>query len=194
MLFDLGNVLVHIDPEAPQRALGLKSDSELLRYKENVLEYVYRFEKGNLNSGQLFDLINNLFDRRFSYEQIRFAFMSIIGNPIVGMDILIKTIRQKSHVALASNTNDLHFEHCRKTVPAVRLLHHYYLSYQIGAMKPEPEFFKYVINDLEVDPAAIFFIDDKQENILAASKEDMHAHLFTSIETLKVELQRLGLF
>ncbi len=193
VLFDLGNVLVSIDPEAPLRALQLTTVPDLERYKKYVAEYVYHFEKGNLIAEQLFDLTDDLFERHYTHEELRFAFMSIIGQPVEGMDLIIKKVAQKAHVALVSNTNDLHFEYCRRAVPAVRLLHHHYLSYQIGAMKPDPEFYRHVINDLETDPGTMLFIDDRQENVAAASKEGMRAHRFTSIEVLKGELRSHGL-
>jgi putative hydrolase of the HAD superfamily len=193
VLFDLGNVLVHIDPEAPIRVLGISSEVDLRLYKKYIPEYVYHFEKGNLVADQLFDLLGDIFENRYTYEEMRYAFMSIIGHPVAGMDAIIKKAAQKAHVALASNTNDLHFDHCRRAVPAVRLLHHHYLSYQIGALKPDAEFYRHIINDLEADPETIFFIDDRQENVTAAMKEGIRAHRFTSIEVLKGELRSLGL-
>ena len=40
-----------------------------------------------------------------------------------------------------------------------------YFSYEIGASKPDAEFYKRVIDDTKVNPAESLFLDDKTENI-----------------------------
>lgn len=45
-----------------------------------------------------------------------------------------------------------------------------YLSYEIGLLKPDKKIYEYVLNDLNVDPNDILFIDDDNDNILAAKE------------------------
>lgn len=47
-----------------------------------------------------------------------------------------------------------------------------YLSYKIGMRKPDKEVYEYVLNDLNIPPKDILFIDDIADNILMAQKYD----------------------
>lgn len=45
-----------------------------------------------------------------------------------------------------------------------------YLSFEIGMRKPESRIYEYVLNDLNITPENILFIDDDENNILMAKK------------------------
>lgn len=45
-----------------------------------------------------------------------------------------------------------------------------YLSFEIGLKKPNKDIYKYVLNNLKVEPKEILFIDDDTNNILAAKE------------------------
>ena len=193
VLFDLGNVLVHIQPEMMVKILGSEGTGELARHENDVREYIRQYERGELITGEVLRLLEDLFRRKYTQETIRNAFVSIIGKPIEGMEELVRRVGQSAHVALVSNTNDLHYEHCRRSVPALRFLPHHYLSFQIGAVKPESEFYQYIANDLESDPAQVLFIDDLDENLTGAEKAGFRPYKFSTVENLRTDLRGLGL-
>lgn len=193
VLFDLGNVLVRIQPDMMAKTLSTEGLGEITRYEENVKEYIHRYERGELLTEQVMGLLYDLFHSRYSHDMIRGAFLSIIGRPIEGMDEIVRRVGLSAHVALVSNTNDLHYEYCRRTIPALRLLPHHYVSFQIGAVKPEPEFYQYIINDLESDPEQMLFIDDLDVNITGAEKSGFRPYKFSTVENLRTELKTLGL-
>lgn len=43
-------------------------------------------------------------------------------------------------------------------------------SYQVKAIKPQPQIYQSLMSDYQLDPAQSLFIDDREENILAAQK------------------------
>jgi putative hydrolase of the HAD superfamily len=57
-------------------------------------------------------------------------------------------------------------------------------SCRIGHVKPEPAAFDWCIRTLGVEPAGILFVDDREENVLAARARGMRGHLFTDAATL----------
>lgn len=67
------------------------------------------------------------------------------------------------------------------------------LSYAIGTAKPHPEAFFILITTLNRSPQEIIFIDDKPQNIQAASDLQLHALLFSSATQLEADLLSLGL-
>jgi glucose-1-phosphatase len=193
VLFDLGNVLVRIQPEMMVAALGSQGTGDLARYEKDVREYIRQYERGEILTDEVLLLLEDLFRKKYSQDMIRGAFLSIIGKPIEGMDEIVRRVGQSAHVALVSNTNDLHYEYCRKAVPALRFLPHHYLSFQIGVVKPEPEFYQYIANDLESDPAQVLFIDDLEVNLTGAEKLGFRTYQFSTVEHLRSEMKSLGL-
>jgi putative hydrolase of the HAD superfamily len=58
-------------------------------------------------------------------------------------------------------------------------------SYQIGAIKPEPEFFKHIETTLSLQSTDIAFIDDSISHVQAAAKLGWKCHHYQNIEGLK---------
>ena len=65
-------------------------------------------------------------------------------------------------------------------------------SNEIGARKPEPRAFAFVLESLGLLPAEVVFVDDSQENVRAASALGMPAILFRNVPQLRRELIILG--
>ena len=57
-------------------------------------------------------------------------------------------------------------------------------SCRIGHVKPEAAAFDWCIKALDVEPARILFVDDREENVRAARACGMQGHLFTDAATL----------
>ncbi len=68
---------------------------------------------------------------------------------------------------------------------------HIFNSSQMGAIKPEPQFFTYVLEQLGSKSSETVFIDDAQENIKTAQYLGIESHQFTGIESLKMFLTKV---
>ncbi len=64
-------------------------------------------------------------------------------------------------------------------------------SYQIGAIKPEPKFFRYIESILNIQSFDIAFIDDSKSHVEAATKLGWICHHYQSIEELKHFIKKL---
>jgi HAD superfamily hydrolase (TIGR01509 family) len=58
-------------------------------------------------------------------------------------------------------------------------------SYHLGAIKPEPAFFRYIETALNLQPADIAFIDDSKSHVEAAAALGWTCHHYQNIEGLK---------
>lgn len=63
------------------------------------------------------------------------------------------------------------------------------LSHEIGYKKPDPKAYDVLLKAIDTLPNKCLFIDDKEENILAAQKKGIHGIHFTSVKQLKKELK-----
>jgi putative hydrolase of the HAD superfamily len=63
-----------------------------------------------------------------------------------------------------------------------------YASHLMGIIKPDPEFWRFILTEEEAKLSGAFFIDDNQENVEAAEKLGLAVHLFTTAEKLRAAL------
>jgi putative hydrolase of the HAD superfamily len=66
------------------------------------------------------------------------------------------------------------------------------LSFEVGAMKPDPRIYDEAARRAGVRPAEIFFTDDRQENVTAACEAGFDAVQFEETRQLAAELRRRG--
>ena len=57
-------------------------------------------------------------------------------------------------------------------------------SFQEHIKKPNPEFFKILLNRYQLNPAETIFFDDKEKNVIAAQGLGMKAAVFTDIDSI----------
>lgn len=203
VLFDLGNVLVHINAGAFLRTIGRDSAEERSKYKQKIMDIVGRYERGEDSTDEylvaLRDLINGGGefaggrDKDLDKDDIRRAMMNVIGEPIEGMEELVKRVSSMARVALLSNTNPLHYEYCLKHLPALRRIPTHFLSYRLHALKPAKQIFEKVLPELGVPADKIVFIDDTQENVNGARGVGIQAVRFEGVSSLAQHLTDLGL-
>lgn len=70
---------------------------------------------------------------------------------------------------------------------------HHTFSHRLGIAKPDPAIYRHAVEGLHVPADEILFVDDKEENILAARAAGMVAVQYSSHEAFVEEMQRLGL-
>ena len=200
IIFDLGNVLVHIHPEAFLRSLGIDSQENRLYYQKRVADIGRIYERGDDSTDQFFVRLDHLFNegrnngehehggkRSFTKDDFYAAMLAIIGEPVTEMEDLVRRVAAKVPLGLLSNTNPVHFGHCLDTLKVLRYIPSHFLSYRLKAFKPDVEIFKKVARILQLPPHEILYIDDLQENVAAAKSLGFRVILFESPR--KLELQ-----
>ena len=64
----------------------------------------------------------------------------------------------------------------------------YFLSNEMGLLKPDPTYFQYILDELQTPPSDCIFIDDRSENVLSARNLGINGLVFESIDKLKSDL------
>ena len=207
VLFDLGNVLVYIHPEAFLQTLDIDSAENRRHYQPLVIDIVKRYERGDDSTEEFLDRMDDLFNRgssgsenrphkrrrQFTREEFEHAMLTVVGNPVPGMEDLVRRVASKTSVGLLSNTNPLHFEVGCKNLRVLQFIPHHFLSYKLRALKPEPLIFQRVMQGLSLDPTEVLYIDDIEENLHAAEQLGLTCHLFRGKSELKEEFTSRGL-
>lgn len=100
----------------------------------------------------------------------------------------IKEFRKnKIKCVLATNQEKYRLEYMKKEMNFETIFDKIYSSNFIGFKKPDLEFYKYILNDLNANPSNITFYDDRQENIESAKLLGINAILYSQDLKLKTE-------
>ena len=150
-------------------------------------------------SGKSFE---KLIEGKISAEEFWSNFSSRYGQPVVeelfvkffhprldhGVVAIIQKLRNDSSVVCGTNTFDPHYDYLAQ--------HGYYeifdavfASNKIGVSKPKPEFYQHILENTGVAPENSVFVDDVEENVLAAEKLGIAAILFKDCDTLRNQIQ-----
>ena len=194
IISDLGNVLLHFDHMQSCRQLA---ESCQLSPKQI---YDSMFESGLVRDYELGRISSEEFGRRsmerlkvdLEMELIR-EIWSDIFHPVAGMEELMTSLKGSYQLVLLSNTNEWHFEHCRKKFPVVRLFEHLALSYRLGYQKPDPEIFEKALAMADVRPEETLYVDDIPAYVEAARQLGMKAICFKDREQLTDEMRAAGI-
>lgn len=95
--------------------------------------------------------------------------------------------------AILSNMGDLVHKSIVASFPWIENFDVQAWSYQLRLIKPDPAIYRHVIEKLEVDPAEALFLDDLEENVLAAQSVGMQALVYAGIKHLREQLAELQL-
>lgn len=111
--------------------------------------------------------------------------------PVRGMAELVAQLKAQGYrTALLSNTTKIRSDFFRKEgfyKPFDPII----LSWEVGEKKPSQQIYQYALKKLNLRAEECIFIDDREENILAARKLGFHAIQFKSARQLKTELSKL---
>lgn len=97
---------------------------------------------------------------------------------------IINSLKKKHRVVCGTNTIDSHWENHMERGD-YSYFHQTYPSNKIGEEKPDVNFYKVIMEAEGYTPEQTFFVDDKIENIKAASSIGINAVQFTSATELK---------
>lgn len=105
---------------------------------------------------------------------------------------LIERLKMRYRVVAGTNTIESHYQiHLENG--DYRFFDRVYASHQVGYLKPDDDFFHYILKKESISPQEIFFVDDSFENVLAAQKLEIHSVLFTNAQDLQSKLSSLKL-
>lgn len=183
--FDLGNVLLDIDPQRTLDQLSKLiacdapfSPSDLFGTGANKL--VADYQEGTITSDLFFESIRSLCRPHTTTQQIIEAWDAmLIRIPPTRVEA-IRRLRDKGHnVYILSNINEEHLRWARNHFDEVGLtfgkdINTAFFSNEMHLAKPDLRIFSQAIRTSRVNPSETLYIDDQQKNIDAGAKMGFH--------------------
>ncbi len=177
IIFDLGGVVVDIDPEASFSAIAnlgrhpLGMNEFLSTHEKIFLDY----EKGLVDSREFRNQIREALQHGISDEEIDAAWNSMLVDVPLARLQLLEKLKKQYRLFVLSNTNEMHVPAFNKIVEKVSgkadIAHFFdnvHYSHLMQMRKPEPEIYEAVVAMNGLEPEETLFVDDRHDNILAA--------------------------
>jgi putative hydrolase of the HAD superfamily len=176
IVFDLGGVLMNIDPGKTIEAFSKLGMNQLignqgLSYNHDIF---YRMEQGQISPDEFRNGVRQLLSKKVSNEEIDDAWTAMLLDfPAIRVELL-KSLRKDFRIFLFSNTNAIHVEKYRSIFrkqhgfEVSTLFEKVFHSNEIGFRKPSMEAFQKIIRLSGIHPEESLFIDDSLTNVEAA--------------------------
>lgn len=113
--------------------------------------------------------------------------------PIAETWTVVEALDARLRRGILSNTTWEWIRRIRAVVPLDDQFDPIVLSCDVGACKPGPAIYEHLLARLDLPPAAVLFVDDREENLSTAAAAGLEGVLFTGPASLRLELRRRGL-
>jgi HAD superfamily hydrolase (TIGR01509 family) len=106
---------------------------------------------------------------------------------------LIKKLRPKYKIGILSNAGQDFIEEALKQNGVSDLFDIIITSSKSGFVKPQPEIFELILEELKLEPNQALFIDDSSSNAQAAKELGLTSVLYKGLENLNGEFKLRGI-
>jgi epoxide hydrolase-like predicted phosphatase len=193
IIFDLGRVLVDFNFRKVVRQLKRHtslSEKEIHRYFMQTPLWD-AFERGTVEPKDFFSQVT----KDLGIKNLRFAEFVPLWNLIFtekpdSLSVLAR-LRGRYRIALLSNVNIMHWDHLNATHDFMKWFDHPIASYAVQQRKPEPDIYRTTLQIAGVTPSQAVFIDDMENNVLAARALGIRAHQFIDARQLIRDLDEI---
>jgi HAD superfamily hydrolase (TIGR01509 family) len=176
IIFDLGGVLLNIDPKKTIEAFGKLGMEQLVGDKGLSYDHeiFYLMEQGKITSDEFRNGVRELLPNQVSYKEIDSAWTAMLLDfPTVRVK-LVKNLHKDFKIYLFSNTNAIHVAKYQSIFrnqhgfEVSTLFEKDFYSNEIGYRKPSAESYQEIIRLSGIDPEESLFIDDSLQNVESA--------------------------
>ncbi len=195
IVFDIGRVLVHYDPEIPFREVI--PDPERRRwFLANVCTGQWNFEQDRGRDWAEAEAIAIAEHPGWESEirHFRGGWRQMISHAYEdSVALMASLIAAGRDVTLLTNFAADTFAEARKIYPFLDSTRAVTVSGEIGAIKPDRAIYDYHVRSFGLEPAATLFIDDSEKNVDGAIAAGWQAVQFEGTDKLRADLVRLGI-
>lgn len=179
IIFDLGNVILNIDTKLSEIAFrkhGFENFGDL--YTLAVQSQIFdKLEVGSISPADFYQEFRQITKSELSDDIIRECWNALIMDFPSARIELLQNLKPKYRTFILSNTNLIHYNFYTKLVSEQfsvagleSLVEKAYFSHEIGLKKPFKNIYNHVLTESDLIAEETLFIDDNEDNIIAAKK------------------------
>lgn len=178
IIFDLGEVILNVDTSKVREVMAENGVTNIDQLHLELFENgIYLgLETGKVSPEEFRSAIKKIVDVELSDHEIDTAWNAMLLDIPPERIKFMTRLKSKYRLYLLSNTNPIHYDHYDKyfrdtfDYPSLNTFFtKAWYSHLLGIRKPDPQIFKMILQDGQLDPAETAFIDDLKENTDAAA-------------------------
>ena len=196
IIFDFGNVLVEWNPRHVYRRYFPNDDEGMERFLHEVsfMDWNAQQDKGRTFAEGVAELSEQFPHHAELIQAYHDNWQDSIGEAYYGTIELLKRLKTAGYPIYGlSNWSAETFPFAREKYDFFNLLDDIVISGEVGSIKPEPEIFEILLENIGKPANQCRFIDDAPLNIEQARRMGFAAIRFESAEQLERELKHLDL-
>ncbi len=180
-IFDMGGVVTTNASEArgrPAAALGVTQEE-----MDNATGDLFdQLTVGKISVKEFWKTVGDRLGKKIDTDYFHLFFHPVLNE---GTKKIILALRKKSfRVVCGTNTIESHYlNHITRGDYA--FFDQTYASQMMGVKKPDPQFWKMILDAEKCTPSDAFFTDDLEANVQAAAALGIHAVQFTDAKDLR---------
>lgn len=194
IVFDIGKVLIHYDPEIPYSRI-IPNKEERQWFFENVCTHDWNLEQDRGRTWQDAEALliaehpkKEAHIRAFRenwHEMVSHAYDDSVA-------IMLGLIEDGRDVTMLTNFASDTFRQAQEMYPFLKRPRGVTVSGDVGLIKPDVAIYETHHKAFNLEPSATLFIDDSYPNVEGARKAGWQAVHFTGIEKLREDLKAHG--
>jgi FMN phosphatase YigB (HAD superfamily) len=194
ILFDLGNVIVHFSHALMCEQIGVVLNRTGPEARSFLIDsgLMWDFERGKIGEAELLAAVERDLGSTVEAVALSTACSDIfrLNEPIVP---IIESLKEQGlRLVVLSNTSRWHVDWIRRQWDVLNLFDHLVLSYEVGAIKPEPMMYEAALKAIRCRPEECFYTDDIPAYVARAREFGLQAEVFTDTESLVRQLAERG--
>jgi putative hydrolase of the HAD superfamily len=197
VLFDYGMVLSNVPEDAAWRKLEHVLEAEQKTFQAAYWKYRDAYDRGALSAQTYWESVARDLDKAIDANVLRAlidADTNVWTQPNVEMmEWSARLNRAGIKTGILSNIGDAMELGVLGRFPALAEFSHHTFSHRLGIAKPDAAIYQHAVEGLGVPAGEILFVDDREENILAARAAGMVAVQYGGHRGFVEEMERMGL-
>ena len=194
IIFDLGNVLIHIHPELAMKGFEEACGIKKADLREFFLSDLHLgFMEGVYSTGEFFKTMMDEYPCSLDEHNFHMIWNRVIGEPKEGIKEIIEELKSSYSLVVCSNTDPWHWQKVVHDIPFMKEFSHYFLSFEMNLNKPDSSVFKNILSSLGVQGQDCVFIDDTPENVEVARRFGIHGIATSDPMIIRQELKRMNI-
>ena len=194
LLFDLGKVLVDFEFERGLRQFAARTSLSRAEFDRVILDqtWIREYESGEISTDEYHRYLQEDGKLEMSVDEFHEAWSAVFIPGLIVPESLLRNLKERYPLILVSNTNDSHARFIAKNYRIFDYFDRKIFSHEVRSMKPDRKIYEAAIAAAGKPPEALFFTDDREENVEGAAKLGIHVHQFHSVLKLVKALQNNG--
>ncbi|MDD3655673.1 MAG: HAD family phosphatase [Atribacterota bacterium] len=181
-IFDMGGVVANHTNVIPSIAEHLEINEK--QFFELAGQNWINLLCGKISSQQFWKQFSEEIKQNIKTDLFKKYFYPTINQ---GVTSIIRELRKNYRVVCGTNTFQVHYQfHLERGDYCY--FDNIYASHLLGIAKPDPKFYRYIIDKEDATVDRTIFIDDTLENVIVAQRMGIKAILFVDNYSLKNEL------